>query len=158
MADIFIKIGDIEGESQDKKHTKEIEVMSWSWGVTQAANMSQGGGGGVGKASFSDLSFTHYFDKASPNLWNACVTGKHIPKVILTQRKAGETPQDYLVITMEHVLITNLSPGGSDGAGAPVENVSLAPAIVNVEYMAQKEDGSLDAGVTFNYNIKAATV
>jgi hypothetical protein len=33
-SDIFAKIGDIKGESTDNKHKDEIEVLSFSWGVT----------------------------------------------------------------------------------------------------------------------------
>ena len=33
-SDIFAKIGDIKGESLDAKHKDEIEVLSFSWGVT----------------------------------------------------------------------------------------------------------------------------
>ena len=34
-SDIFAKLGDIKGESLDAKHKDEIEVLSYSWGVTQ---------------------------------------------------------------------------------------------------------------------------
>ena len=43
-SDIFAKIGDIKGESLDDKHKGEIEILSWSWGVTQSGTMSHGGG------------------------------------------------------------------------------------------------------------------
>jgi len=43
-SDIFIKIGDIKGESNDDKHKDEIEVMSWSWGMNQQGSMGTGGG------------------------------------------------------------------------------------------------------------------
>ena len=33
-SDIFAKIGDIKGESLDSKHKDEVEVLSWSWGVS----------------------------------------------------------------------------------------------------------------------------
>src|SRR4249919_3313099 len=52
---IFARIGDIKGESQDIKHKDEIDVLSWSWGVTQSGSMGHGGGGGEGKATFHDL-------------------------------------------------------------------------------------------------------
>ena len=74
-SDIFAKIGDIKGESLDNKHKDEIEVLSWSWGVTNDAAQSMGGGGGAGKASFHDLSFTHKIDKASPVLMKGCASG-----------------------------------------------------------------------------------
>jgi type VI protein secretion system component Hcp len=69
--DVFLKLGDIKGESKDSKHAGEIEVLSWSWGVSQTGSMGHGGGGGAGKANFSDLSVMHQFDKASPNLMKA---------------------------------------------------------------------------------------
>ena len=67
-SDIFAKLGDIKGESNDAKHKDEIEVLSWSWGVTQTGSMAHGGGGGEGKATFHDLHFMHHIDKASPVL------------------------------------------------------------------------------------------
>ena len=36
-SDIFAKLGDIKGESLDAKHKDEIEVLSFSWGVTNTA-------------------------------------------------------------------------------------------------------------------------
>src|SRR5690349_2775127 len=98
--DIFAKLGDIKGESQDAKHKDEIEVLSFSWGVTNAGSMAFGSGGGEGKASFHDLSFTHKVDKASPVLWQACTTGTHLKEGTITHRKAGKEQQEYLVIKL----------------------------------------------------------
>ncbi len=79
--DIFMKIRDIQGESRDKDHKDEIEVLSWSWGLSnQVASPSPGGGAGAGKTKFQDISFTHLVDKASPNLMLSCASGKHTRK------------------------------------------------------------------------------
>jgi type VI secretion system secreted protein Hcp len=153
-ADIFIKIGDYKGESGDDKHKEEIEVLSWSWGVSNAGSMGAGGGGGTGKASFSDITFMHLLDKASPNLMMACATGKHIKEATLTQRKSGETPQEYLVVKMSDVFITSVQDSGSDGGGAPTESVSLQFIKMELEYKPQKADGTLDSGVSFKWDVK----
>lgn len=150
--DTFFKIGDIKGEAQDAKHKDEIEVMSWSWGVSQPGSMSMGGGGGSGKASFSDLTFSHSVDKASPNLLKACASGKHIPEATITSRKAGEGQQEYLIVKLTDVIITNVSSGGS--GGDVMENVAMQYAKMELEYKPQKPDGSLDAGVFFKYDLK----
>ena len=50
-SDIFAKIGDIKGESLDDKHKDEIEVLSWSWGMTNAAKLAGSGGGRERRAS-----------------------------------------------------------------------------------------------------------
>jgi type VI secretion system secreted protein Hcp len=153
-ADTFAKLGDIKGESLDDKHKDEIEVLSFSWGVTNSGSMGYGSGGGEGKATFHDLSFTHKVDKASPVLMQACATGVHLKDGTITVRKAGKGQQEFLVIKMNDIIITGVTHGsaGSDGAS---ENVSIAFAKVAVEYKPQKADGSLDAGIHFKYDLKA---
>jgi type VI secretion system secreted protein Hcp len=151
--DIFAKIGDIKGESQDSKHKDEIEVLAWSWGVNQSGTMAHGGGGGAGKVSFNDFNFSHYLDKASPVLQKACATGEHIKEGTIVARKAGKGQQEYLIIKMNDIIVTGVAPSGS-GGDAVVENVTLQFAKVDLEYKPQKPDGSLDAGVHFKYDIK----
>jgi type VI secretion system secreted protein Hcp len=153
-SDIFAKIGDIKGESLDDKHKDEIEVLSFSWGVSNAGSMASGSGGGEGKASFHDLSFVHNVDKASPVLMQACATGTHMKEATITHRKAGKGQQEFLIVKMNDVIVTSVTHGSSGGNGHS-ENVSLAFAKVNVEYKPQKADGSLDAGIHFKYDIKA---
>jgi type VI secretion system secreted protein Hcp len=150
--DVFLKLGDIKGESKDSKHAGEIDVLSWSWGVSQTGVMSHGGGGGAGKANFSDLSFVHQLDKASPVLMAACATGEHIKEGTLISRKAGKGQQEYLIVKMNDILITSVQPSGSNEH--PMESVSMQFAKINVEYKPQKDDGSLDAGVHFKYDVK----
>jgi type VI secretion system secreted protein Hcp len=150
-ADIFVNLGDIKGESQDNKHKGEIEVLSWSWGVTNSVAVA-GSGVGAGRANFHDLSFTHKIDKASPLLMQACATGVHLKEATITHRKAGKGQQEFLVIKMNDVMITAL--GDADSEDESMETVSLAFAKIDVEYRPQKADGSLDAGIHFKYDLK----
>ena len=153
-SDIFAKIGDIKGESLDAKHKDEIEVLSFSWGVTNAGSTPSGGGGGAGKATFQDLSIVHSIDKASPLLLQACATGTHLKEATITHRKAGKGQQEFLIVKMNDIIITGVTHGGaSDQPGS--ESVSLAFAKVDLEYRAQKPDGSLEAGIHFKYDLKA---
>ena len=94
--DMFIKIGDIKGESQDATHKDEVDVLAWSWGMSQSGTMHSGGGGGGGKVNIQDLSFTKYVDKGSPVIMMMCSNGKQYPEAKLTVRKAGETPLEYI--------------------------------------------------------------
>lgn len=155
-SDIHLKIGDIKGESTDDKHKDEIDVDSWTWGATNPGSMARGGGGGTGKVDFSDLSFVHRLDKASPNLWKACSTGEHIKEAKLCSAKQGKGPQDFLIVKLSDVLITSVNVSETNGAGSvPMESFSLQFAKVDLEYKPQKADGSLDAGVHFKYDIQA---
>jgi type VI secretion system secreted protein Hcp len=153
-ADIFAKIGDIKGESPDDKHKGEIEILSWSWGVANTGSHSTGGGGGTGKASFSDLAFTHKIDKASPLLLKACATGQHIKEATITRRKAGKGQQEFLIIKMNDVIVTSVAESDASG-GDQMESITLAFAKVDLEYKPQKPNGTLDAGLHFKYDIKA---
>jgi type VI secretion system secreted protein Hcp len=152
-SDIFAKIGDIKGESLDDKHKDEIEVLSFSWGVANTGTASTGSGGGAGKATFQDLTIVHNVDKASPNLLRACATGAHIKDATITHRKAGKGQQEFLIFKMSDIIITGVTHGGSQGAYS--ESVSMAFAKVDLEYKPQKQDGSLDAGIHFKYDLKA---
>ena len=152
---IFLKIGNIKGESTDDKHKDEIEVFSWSWGVTNAATVGPGSGSAAGRPTFNDLNFTHRYDKAAPLLWRACAVGEHFTEATLVGTKQGKGPQDYLVVKMNDVVVTSASASDSSGAVEAMEQVSVKFAKVDVEYKPQKADGSLGAGVRFKYDIKA---
>jgi len=148
--DIFAKIGDIKGESSDDKHKDEIEVLSFSWGVS---NPATGPGGAGGHATFHDLAITHHVDKATPQLLQACATGQHLKEATITHRKAGKGQQEFLVIKMNDVIITGVSHAGNTEVTAS-ESVTLAFAKVDLEYRPTKSDGTLDAGVHFKFDLK----
>jgi type VI secretion system secreted protein Hcp len=151
--DVFLKLGDIKGESKDAKHTGEIDVLSWSWGVSQSGTIGGGSGGGEGKATFNDLSFTHKVDKASPLLMKACATGEHVKDGTIVSRKAGKGQQEYLIIKMTDILITGVAP--SSAGDHPMEQVSMQFVKIDLEYKAQKPNGQLEPGIHFIYDIKA---
>ena len=153
-ADIFAKLGDIKGESLDEKHKDQIELLTWSWGVANAGTRAAGIGGGAGKATFHDLSFTHKIDKASPQLLRRCATGQHLKEATITRRKAGKGQQEFLVIKMNDVIVTAVAESES-AEGESAETVNLAFAKIDVSYRPQQADGSLDAGIHFKYDLKA---
>lgn len=153
--DIFIKFNGIEGESQDFSHKGEIEVIRWKWAVSQPANMHSGSGGGAGKSTVGDLHFDHRLDKASPNLLQYCLSGKHIPEVVLTVRKAGGSPLEYLRVTLEEVIITRVEPFGYDTMRSPREKVGLSFSRVKMDYVVQNAEGGMAGTVSMGYDIKA---
>ncbi|NNE52590.1 MAG: type VI secretion system tube protein Hcp [Sulfitobacter sp.] len=152
--DMFLDItGEIGGESQDAKHKDEIDVLAWSWGMSQSGSFHVGGGGGSGKANFQDISVTKWVDKASAILMVYCANGDHFSDAKLTVRKAGKKPLEYIIISMKDVLITSVSTGGSGGEDKLTENITLNFRSCKVEYIPQKKDGSGDAAKTFEWNM-----
>lgn len=151
--DMFIKLDDVNGESKDDKHKDSIDVLAWSWGMANSGTAHIGGGAGAGKVQVQDLSVTKYVDRSSSVLQLACCNGKHFKKALLTVRKAGEKPLEYIKITMEDVMVSNVSTGGSGGEDRLTENVTFNFAKVQFEYTPQKKDGSGDASVKMGWDV-----
>jgi len=155
--DMFIKIDDIMGESADKKHENSIDVLSWSWGMNQSGSTHSGKGGGAGKVQVQDLSFTHYVDASTPNLVKFCCSGKHFKEALLTVRKAGDKPLEYLKIKLVDVLISSISTGGSGGEDRLTESVTLNFGKFEVQYTPQIGTGGAAGTKSATWNIAANT-
>jgi type VI secretion system secreted protein Hcp len=153
--DMFLKLGALAGESKDSVHKGEIDVLAWSWGMSNSGNAHTGGGAGAGKVNVQDLSFTKYIDKSSPDLMLACCNGKHFPDATLIVRKAGEKPLEYLKIKLTEILVTSVSTGGSGGEDRLTENVTLNFAKVNVDYTEQSATGGEAAKPKMGWDISA---
>ena len=153
--DYFLKLDGIDGETKQKGHEKEIELESWSFGETNHGTFSAGGGGGAGKVSMQDFHFVMHINKASPKLFEACATGKHIPKAKLTCRKAGETQQEFLKVSFTDLLVSSYQTGGSAGSSViPTDQLSLNFAKIEIEYAEQGADGKLGPSVKAGYDLK----
>lgn len=154
-SDMFLKLTDMDGEAQDAAHSNEIDVLAWSWGLSQSGTTHLGPGGGSGKVNIQDISITKYVDSSSHSLVQCCCKGTHFDEALLTVRKAGDNPLEYVVIKMEGVIVTSVSTGGSGGEDRLTENVSLNFAKVNFAYTPQMTDGSGDAVKEFGWDIPA---
>ena len=152
--DAFLKIDGIEGESPDDKHKGEIELMSFTWGASQSGTAGYGGGAGAGRVNMQDFTCTKRFDKATPKLMLACCNGKHIPKALVTVRKAGEEQQEYLKITFSDVLVSSLEAGGSGSDEIPLETLALNYGKIELEYKEQKIDGTLGGTIKAHWDVE----
>ncbi len=156
-SDMFLKLDKVPGESQAKGFEGQIDIASFSWGVSNPSTTHLGGGGGAGKASFSDMSFTHLVDKSSPTLMNRCADGGHLATAILTVRKQGGTPLDYYVIKLTDVLVSSVQHSGADGNGIPMESFSLNFPQIEFAYKEQDNKGAQKSIVEFKWNIAKNT-
>ncbi|HWJ01685.1 MAG TPA: type VI secretion system tube protein Hcp [Burkholderiales bacterium] len=151
---MFLKLDGIKGESQDHKHAGEIHIESWSWGMSQTGAHGVGGGGGAGKVSVHDISITKFTDKATAALMLHCCNGKHIPNGLVTVRKAGEKPLEYLKIKLQDIIISGVQTAGHHNDQI-TENLTLNFAKFHVEYTEQKNDGSGSPGGEMGWDVKA---
>jgi type VI secretion system secreted protein Hcp len=151
---MFLKFDDVKGESKDKAHAGEIDVLAWSFGESNSGSTHvPAGGGPSSKVNIQDLSITKYVDKSSPALMLSCCNGKHHRTAKLTVRKAGERPIEYVVMELTDVLITSVSTGGSGGEDRLTENITLNFAKFKYSYTPQKADGSADTAVSMKWDI-----
>lgn len=154
--DMFLKLGDIKGESKDQAHRDEIEINKWGWRMTQSGNMHSGTGGGAGKVNMGNLAISKALDKSTPNLMVACSTGKHYPEARLVVRKAGgSSAVEYLVITLKEVMVSSYETTAVTTSDVLTEEISLNFAKVEVSYQPQKSDGGKDGGaIKYGWNIR----
>ena len=153
MSEIYVKIEGIEGESKDAKHKGWIDATSIHYGVVQPVALASGGGGGVGRADFSGVTFTHHLDRASPALFKYCAAGKHIPKVEISACKSGGGQQEFVRITLSDVIVAGVTPAG-DAGSMWVETVTLAYSRIVIDVKEQKADGTMGASVLGGWDVK----
>jgi type VI secretion system secreted protein Hcp len=153
--DGFLKISGIQGESKDEKHRNEIDVQSFSYGVTQSTSVSTGGGLTAGKSSLGAFSFIQQYHKGSIPLFVAAATGKHIDEVVFTARKsAGEQQLEYLVVTFKHCLVTSVQVSGGTENEIPTETVEIQYSEVRFKYKEQNDKGGVLSEVEGGYDQK----
>jgi type VI secretion system secreted protein Hcp len=135
--DMFLRVPQIAGESVDKSHKNEIDVLAWSWGLSSGSARKVSSG-----ACVQGLSVTHFADAATPGLMMAVTMGQVLGPVTLTVRKAGVLPLEYIKIVMQDVVVTSVSNGGSGGEDRLTENFSLDFSSAVFTYTRQNADGS----------------
>lgn len=148
-SNIFLKLGDIKGESTDQKHKDWIEVLSWSWGMSAGTGRVKKGT--IAPQCIQDLTLTKFVDSSSPEIIMAAVLGEVAKEATLTLRKAGGDQQEYLIVKMSDVLVTSYQTGGGGGNEAQItDEVVLHFSSIRGEYRPQSADGKLGTPVVFN--------
>jgi type VI secretion system secreted protein Hcp len=153
--DMFLKLDDIKGESSDKSHKETIDILAWSWGASNATSAHSGGGSGTGKVNVGDISITKYVDKSSAYLMTACFKGTHFKKAEVIVRKAGGSPLEYIILTLEEVFVSSVNTGGSGGEDRLTENITLSYGKFSFKYTEQDEKGAKGKDHPFKWDIKA---
>lgn len=153
--DMFIKIDTIKGESQDDKHKDEIDVLSWNWGMAQVVKtQASSGAAGAGKISFKDLTIIKRTDRSTPGLMLACSKGSHIKEAMLTVRKAGERPIEFVRMKLNDILVSSLDVCTCGDEPVLTEQLTLNFSKVQFEYFRQKTDGTTEAVPPFQWDNK----
>ena len=149
----FLKLDGVPGDSTDAAHKGEIQLLAFSWGVSNSGSPSTSGGAGAGKANFSDFSFTAHTSKASPLLMLDTATGRHLKSALLTvSRRVRGASQDFLKIELTEVIISSYSQGAG-GGDLPTDSASLRFAKIQYSFTSQAANGAPGATTTATWDI-----
>jgi type VI secretion system secreted protein Hcp len=154
-SDYYLLIKGVKGETQAADMTDNIELDSWSWGVSNPASLG-GKGLAAGKPSLSDFSCSFSLEAGCGTILQNLTKGSHIESATFTGRKTGGDgkPYKYLTMTLTNVFISSFSTGGGS-SGIP--SVSLSLAYEKIEYLYYTQDtksGKVEAGPKMTYDIK----
>lgn len=152
--DCFLEIEGIPGESTDDRHTEWIDVLSYSWGVSQPGSglVSSGSTRSAERADYMDFSVVKTIDKTSPKLALYCSSGTHLDEVTLELCRAEEDKQRIMAYKMEDVIVSSVRPSGptQGGEALPLEEVSFSYGKITwtyteVDHKTGKPKGDVEA-------------
>jgi len=150
---VFLKLGDVKGDVKVKGHRREIELASFSWGVSATVSKG-GGGGGVGKVVSDGLAFSAASSSASPQLFALCTAGKMSKDAVITVQRPGDQPFVYVTITLSDVQVTSYHEDWADGDVTPSDHVSLAYGKVTFTYTSQTAKGAVGGTTSSSWSVK----
>jgi type VI secretion system Hcp family effector len=112
--DIFLRVGDLKGESVDRFHKDWSDATRYAHAVRVLVGSGAGGGGSQsGRPQHDDLAVVKVTDRTSDALYAKAVAREVIPKVDLDVcRVAGGGKQEcFLAIELKAAVITSFSQG-----------------------------------------------
>jgi type VI secretion system secreted protein Hcp len=141
MAFTFVlKIGSIKGESVvGGAKEPPIDVLEWSFGLTQSASAHTAQGGSSGTADVRDLTIKKYLDAASPVLLQECFNGTNqAPATLTCYKSSGKELLPYWKMSMEGtVFISSVNTGQPEPNDRLSETVTLNFSKATFEYTSQ---------------------
>ena len=158
-SDMFLHVqakraGKIKGEAATAGHVDDIEVRSWTWGVSAAAAI--GSTQATGKRQYKHLAVVKGIDSATTGLLAALATNDEIKEAKLTLRKAGGDALDYYTMKLGEARIVAVDTG-VDEHGRPTETIAFAYTKIEVEYKRQQGTGISGASTSFQDDVASTT-
>jgi type VI secretion system secreted protein Hcp len=147
--DIFMKVmgglNGIPGESTDRVHPNEINILSFDW---MEAMQAVPEGEAAGTLTMSDFNFTMVTNKASPLIFIAVAQGTPYDEVILTVRQHGGRQIEFLVWEFKDVTFTSFSQSGTTTGDRPIEEFSISFSSIKMTYTPILPNGATGAPIT----------
>ena len=120
---MFLLLDGIPGDSAAKGREGWIDIAGVDWGVEQSVAISGTGGGMTGAGSKQrPLRFTAGSGVASPLLFEASVSGKHIKEATFEVQRGKSVVVRWV---FEDMLVTAFGSGASDAAVGLLDTFTL---------------------------------
>ena len=147
LADAFLKLDDVQGESTDAKHRNEIDILSFTQSFINTASVH-----GAGKVSCGPITLTKNIDKSSAALLQQVATGRHYKEGVLTFRSNNGSRIEYYTINLRDVIVSELTQTDNPDPNRIVEKVVLKAAEFKFKYTPQTSKGSTGQAVEFGWD------
>jgi len=160
MANIFLDFKGkkkVEGETTSKGFEKQLEIDSFTFGVSnpRAASVSGVGGQSEGTASLSSVTISRAVDKASPTVFQGCCAGDVWDEVFIRARRTtsgGSTAMTYMTVSLKNAMIESYSVSGA-AESRPMETFGIAFDFVKWEHAVEDASGGKAGHVEASWNL-----
>jgi type VI secretion system secreted protein Hcp len=151
---IYLKLEGATGECQKEKHTDEIELDSFNWGIMNTATMTSKGTA-EGVCTPQEVSVTKAIDSSTPAILGRCATGQPFDEAIIyVERAAKDETVTALKITLKNAFVSAYSVNDSSAGGLPSESMMMSFEEIKFEYTGQEGTSAAGTTIPFGYNIK----
>ena len=156
---LYLKLEGIDGESKDKDHKAWTDVKSVAFHIHKAGGGSTGQSRRRGVATVEDIVLTKEYDKGSPKIQEATLTGKIFAKVeIHNTATYGEARATFMKLELKNVHVTSHSFSGSGGGDAiPTETFSLNFDEIKHTYIEYDSKGGKKGNVEMTWKVEEGT-
>ena len=133
QTNIYLKLGDIKGESTDRDHRDWIMITGFDQGLSYSGSMS-GGGAGAGKVKFSEIKLSRKLDKSTPLLMVKAANGAHFSEAILEM--TGGDGKVFYILKLTDVVLTSIKTSTEcEPSCITNEKIELGFSGINWEYI-----------------------
>jgi type VI secretion system secreted protein Hcp len=156
--DMFLQIDGIDGESTDDRHRDWIEIVSFDSKVSivEGTTTSREGAYTGSRPQFSELTVGKVIDKATPNLYLHCCSGRHISQVVIEFCRATGEKQVYMKYTLTDVIVSSVGPV-TVAPTSQLEQVSFRFARIDWEYTPTDATGRPGGAVRAGWDLLTNT-
>ena len=152
LAETFLRLGDIKGESTDLKHKDEIDILAFTQSFINPGDFSSGGGGSTGKVQCGAITMMKNIDKSSPLLLKGVATGQHFKDAVITFQSDDKSSFQYYTIALTSVIVTELTQTDAQDPNRIFEKLVLNAAQFEFKYTPQTIKGSVGTPVSFKWD------